>query len=139
MNFRSFLNSTGSQNTVGTHNDAATATFLPSAFTGSQDLGILSKGMPGTDLELPTVTRESEILEILNAPATTSPRRTNDKSQKDMIKIIMKDGTTLHLTLPQYGRINARKRLERGQKLKVTFRRLPSDAGPEPSNIINVE
>ena len=65
MNFRSFLENNPlkiqnsfSQNTVGTHNDYATAAFLPSTFTGSDDLGPMGYGLPDTDLRLPVVTRE---------------------------------------------------------------------------------
>lgn len=146
MNFRSFLEhnplkiqNSFSQNTVGTHNDMATAAFLPSTFTGSEDLGVMGYGLPGTDLSLPTVTRESEILSVLNAPATRSRKRTNDKSQKDLIKVIMKDGTTISLTFPQYMRIRQKREIEPGQKLRVTFRRHPSDNGQEGSNIISVD
>lgn len=146
MNFRSFLehnplkiHNPFSQNTVGMHNDRATATFLPSTHTGSEDLGVMGYGLPSTDLALPSVTRESEILSVLNAPATTSPRRKNDKSQKDLIKVILRDGTTIHLTLAEYERINSRKPIEPGRRLRVTFRRHPSETGSEPSKIIGVE
>ena len=146
MNFRSFLeygpvriqNQTA-QNTVGVHNDRATATLVPSAFNGSEDLGNLGRGLPSTDLLLPTVTRESEIISVLNAPATRDHRRINDKSQKDLIKVTMKDGTSIHLTLFQYIRINSKKRLELGTKLRVTFQRHPSETGSEPSKIISVD
>ena len=146
MNFRQFLEhnplkmqASFSQNTVGTHNDTATASFLPSTFTGSEDLGIMGYGLPSTDLALPTVTRESEIMRVLNAPATKDHRRTNDKSQKDLIKVIMRDGTTIHLTFAEYKRINSRKPLEPGQRLRVTFQRNPSESGKEPSKIIGVD
>jgi hypothetical protein len=128
-----------SQNTVGIHNDRATAAFLPSTYTGSEDLGVMGYGLPSTDLALPTVTRESEIMKVLNAPATKDHRRVNDKSQKDLIKIIMKDGTTIHLTFPEYKRISEKRPVEPGQKLRVTFQRNPSDSGNEPSKIIGVE
>jgi hypothetical protein len=128
-----------SGNTVGTHNDRATAAFVPSVFNGSQDLGNLGRGMPSTDLQLPTVTRESEIISVLNAPATKGQGRKNDKSQKDLINIALRDGTSIHLTLFQYLRINSKKRLEPGTKIRVTFQRNPSDTGSEPSKIISVD
>ena len=47
MNFRQFLENNPlkiqngfSQNTVGTHNDFASGTMLPSTWTGSEDLGV---------------------------------------------------------------------------------------------------
>jgi hypothetical protein len=145
LNFRTFVENDPfktreqfGQNTVGTHNDRATAAFLSSSFTGSKDLGVMGLGVPETDLSLPTVTRESEIMKVLNAPATKDPRRANDKSQKDLIKVIMRDGTTIHLTFSEYKRINEKKPIEPGQKLTVVFRRNPSDSGSEPSKIINI-
>lgn len=146
LNFRSFIENNPfkvhnqfSQNTVGRHNDRATASFLPTSFTGSEDLGYLGRGMPSTDLMMPTVTKESEIISVLNAPATTGKKRNNDKSQKDLIRINLKDGTTIFLTLFQYIRVNSKKRLEPGERIKVTFRRSPSDTSQEPSNIISID
>lgn len=146
MNFRFFLehnplkiHNQFSQNTVGKHNDRATATFLPSTSTGSEDLGVMGYGLPGTDLALPMTTRESEILSVLNAPADGDKRRNNDKSQKDLIRVNLKDGTTIYLTMSEYSRINSKKRLEPGEKLRVTFRRHPSDSGSEPSKIISID
>lgn len=145
MNFRSFLEHNPlkiqnqfSQNTVGTHNDMATSAFLPSTFTGSEDLGIMGYGLPSTDLALPTVTRESEIVSVFNAPASETKKRKNDRSQKDLIRLVLKDKTQIYLTMSEYLRINSRKRLEKGQKLNVTFQRNPSDSGTQPSKIISI-
>lgn len=144
LNFKSFLEynplkiqNQFSQNTVGTHNDRATATFLPTTFTGSEDLGVMGYGLPGTDLSLPTVTRESEILSVFNSPAIEKKRK-NDKSQKDLIRINLKDGTTIFLTIHQYLRISSKKKLLPGEKITVVFRRNPSDSGTDSSNIISI-
>lgn len=145
MNFRSFLeysqkiNNMFSQNTIGKHNDKATAAFLPTTFTGSEDLGVMGHGLPSTDILIPTVTRESEILSIFNATASkNNKKRKNDKSQKDIIKINLKDGTSIFLTIFQYNKIKSKKKLEPGEKIRVTFRRNPHDKGSDPSNIIDI-
>ncbi len=146
MNFRSFLEynqikiyNQFSQNTVGKHNDKATAAFLPTTFTGSEDLGVMGHGLPGTDMSIPTVTKESEIISVFNAPASkNNKKRKNEKSQKDLIKINLKDGTSIFLTIFQYNRIKSKKNLEPGEKIRVTFRRSPYDNDPSPSNIINI-
>lgn len=145
MNFRQFLEhnplkiqASFSQNTTGTHNDMATSAFLPSTWTGSEDLGVMGYGLPSTDLSLPTVTKESEIMTVLNAPATNAAKRINDKSQKDLIKIVLKDGTTIHLTYPEYKRISEKKKIRVGERISVTFRRNPFDRSGETSKIIAI-
>lgn len=113
-----------SQNTVGVHNDKATASFLSSSWTGSQDLGNLGDGLSGTDLTLPS----SEV---------TSKIRIIEKN-KNPISILLMDGTKIYLTLDEFNRINSFKKLAVGEKLTVVFQRNPGDNGSEPSKITSI-
>lgn len=131
MNFRQFLEhnplkiqNSFSQNTVGTHNDYATAAFLPSTWTGSEDLGTYSYGVPGVDLTIPNVVKKSKIRSV--------------EMNRNPITLIMMDGTKIYLTLDEFNRINAIKRLEVGNEISVTFQRRPEDKGPEPSKIVAI-
>ena len=131
MNFRQFLEHNPlkiqnpfSQNTVGTHNDYATAAFLPSKWTGSEDLSPYSHGAPGTDLAIPNVIKKSKIRSV--------------EMNKNPITIMMMDGTKIYLTLDEFNRINAKKRLEVGNEISVTFQRHPEDHGGSPSKVIAI-
>lgn len=131
MNFRQFLEhnplkiqNSFSQNTVGAHNDTATAAFLPSTWTGSEDLGKFGYGLPSTDLAMPSVEKTSTIRSI--------------EKNKNPITIMLMDGTKLYLTLDEFNRIRSFKRLEKGEKITVSFQRNPGDQGQEPSKITGI-
>lgn len=131
MNFRQFLEHNPlkiqnpfSQNTVGTHNDYATAAFLPSTWTGSENLGPYSYGVPSLDLVIPNVVKKSKIRSV--------------EINKNPIQIAMIDGTKIYLTLDEFNRIKSTKRLEVGDEISVTFQRHPEDQGSRPSKIIAI-
>jgi hypothetical protein len=131
VNFRQFLeynqlkiHNGFSQNTVGKHNDHATAAFLPSAWSGSEDLGSHSSGPPGIDLVIPNVVKKSKVRSI--------------EMNKNPIVVMLMDGTKLYLTLDEFNRINSIKKMEVGNEISVTFQRRPEDQGGEPSKIIAV-
>jgi len=114
-----------SQNQAGTHNDFATAKFLPSTWTGSEDLGPYSYGVPGVDLEIPTVKRSSTIRSV--------------ESNRNPIRVSLMDGTTLYLTVDEFRRVNSRTKLESGKEITVTFQRREDDSGTAPSKVISIE
>lgn len=131
MNFRQFLEHNPlkiynqfSQNTVGTHNDYATAAFLPSTWTGSENLGPYSYGVPGTDVAIPNVVKKSKIRSV--------------EMNKNPIVVMLMDGTKLYLTLDEFNRINSFKKLEVGNEISVTFQRNPGDQGSEPSKVVSI-
>ncbi len=131
MNFRKFLEhnplkiqNSFSQNTVGTHNDRATASFLPSTWTGSENLGPFGYGLPGIDLSIPSVEKTSVIRSI--------------EKNKNPITIMLMDGTKLYLSLDEFNRIKSFKNLEKGEKITVSFQRNPGDERQEPSKIIAI-
>lgn len=131
MNFRQFLEhnplkiqNSFSQNTVGTHNDTATAAFLPSTWTGSEDLGPFGYGLPSVDLAIPSVEKTSTIRSV--------------ERNKNPITVIMMDGTKLYLTLDEFNRIRSFKNLDKGEKITVSFQRSPGDQGQEPSKITGI-
>lgn len=113
-----------SQNTVGTHNDLATSKLLPSTWTGTEDLGTHSYGVPGVDLEIPSVTRKSRI------------RFVNNK--KDPIEVRLMDGTAIYLSLDEFNRIDSRTKMEVGKEISVTFQRHEGDGSPDPSRVISI-
>jgi hypothetical protein len=132
VNFRQFLENNPlkiqnqfSQNTVGTHNDYATAALLPSTWTGSENPGLYSYGLPGTDIAIPNVVKKSKIKSI--------------EINRNPIVVMLADGTKIYLSIDEFNRINARKKLEVGNQISVTFQRNPEDQGSEPSKIIAVE
>lgn len=131
MNFRQFvehgearIDHVFGHNTVGTHNDEATAKFLSSTWTGSEDLGRMNLGLPSTDLEIPHVSRKSKIRFV--------------EKNKNPIKVQMMDGTTLYLSLDEFRRIDARTKLEPNREITVTFQRRDQDGSPEPSKVVSV-
>lgn len=131
MNFKQFLehnplkiHNPFSQNTVGKHNDYATTAFLPSTWTGSEDLGPFSYGVPSLDIAIPQVVKKSKIRSI--------------EMNKNPIVVMLADGTKLYLTLDEFNRINSSTRLEVGNEISVTFQRRPEDQGSDPSKIISI-
>lgn len=113
-----------SQNTAGTHNDFATSKFLPSTWTGTEDLGTYSYGVPGVDLEIPSVTRKSKIRSVNN--------------KKDPIEVRLMDGTAIYLSLDEFNRVNSRTSLEVGREISVTFQRREGDGSPDPSKVVSI-
>lgn len=112
------------QNTVGTHNDYATGSILPSSWTGSESPPEkLLPFLPSTDLSIPQVTRSSFIVNIIK--------------NKNPITIQLKDGTQLYLTLDQFNRID--KTPEIGKRLTVVFQRNPEDQSNQNSKIEKIE
>jgi hypothetical protein len=141
MNFRQFLEHNplkiyfpSKGNTVGMHNDGnrdgSVGSFLPSTWTGSEDLGVYGYGMPGTDIQLPTVSVESAIRSIEGYDPKPGGKC------KDPIWITMMNGT--RFSVPRkYFRANY-KGIKEGDKLKIVFRRNPGYTGEEASRIIQV-
>ena len=131
MNFRQFLEhnplkiqNSFSQNTVWKHNDYATAAFLPSTWTGSEDMGSYPDGAPGVDLMIPNVVKKSKIRSV--------------EMNRNPIVVMLMDGTKIYLNLDEFNRISSTKRLEVGSEISVTFQRSPGDLGQEPSKIISI-
>ena len=71
------------------------------------------------ELEIPTVEKNSEILNI--------------KFNENPIKIKLKDGTQLFLSIDEYRRL--KKEPKKGDKVTVTFQRNPNDKLDVPSKI----
>lgn len=113
-----------SQNTVGIHNDYATSKFLPTTWTGSEDLGTYSYGVPGVDLEIPTVSRTSKVRSV--------------EKRRNPIRVELMDGTVLQLTLDEFNRIDTRTKLHPGREVTVTFQRKEDGTSPEPSKVLSV-
>lgn len=113
-----------SQNTAGAHNDLATSKFLPSTWTGTEDLGDYPRGAPGVDLEVPSVTRRSRIRSVEN--------------KKDPIEVRLMDGTAIYLSLDEFNRVNSRTKLEVGREISVTFQRREGDGSPDPSKVVGI-
>lgn len=111
-------------NTVGTHNDHAGSALLPSTWTGSEDLGPYSYGLPGTDLAIPNVSRRSRIRSV--------------EKNRNPIRVSLMDGTVIYLTLDEFRRIDSRTRLEPDREITVTFQRRDDDGSPDPSKIVSV-
>jgi len=131
MRFREFMEAEGlrlshpfSQNTVGTHNDFATASFLPSTWTGSESLGAYPYGPPSADLEIPHVSRKSKIRSV--------------EERRNPIVVRLMDGTAIYLTLDEFRRVDSRTKLQPGREITVTFQRREGDDGPDPSKIVSI-
>lgn len=131
MNFKEFMEQEGvrihnqfSQNTVGTHNDRATGAMLPSTWTGSEDLGPYSYGLPGTDLEIPQTTRRSKIRSV--------------EKNRDPIRVRLMDGTVVYLTVDEFKRAESKTRMAPGSEVTVTFQRRPEDSTDQPSKIVDI-
>jgi hypothetical protein len=119
MNFRQFIE----QNTVGKHNDYATSAFLPSVYTGTESPDIHIPHLSSIDLAIPTITKTSFIIKI--------------ESNKNPIKILLKDGTKIFLDFDQYNRITPRPEINK--KIVVTFQRSSEDNSNNPSKIEKIE
>jgi hypothetical protein len=119
MNFKNYLNII-EQNTVGFHNDFATASFLPTSFTGSETFPTQTLGtsLPSIDAIIPNTVRRSEVMYI--------------QKNKNPIFVLLKDGTKLYFTWDEYIRIG---KPDIGNILNVTF---SNDFG-EQSKIIKIE
>lgn len=113
-----------SQNTFGGHNDSAGGAMLPSTWTGSEDLGPYSYGVPGVDLEVPHATRRSKVRSV--------------ERNRDPIRVTLMDGTVLLMTVDEFRRVDSRTRLEPGREITVTFQRRADDGSPDPSKIVSV-
>jgi len=115
-----------SQNTVGKHNDYATAAFLTSNLPKDENPGAYpSYGLPiNIDVKVPAVIKKSKIRSI-------------DKN-KNPIKIMLLDGTKLYLTIDEFNRINSKVRLEVGKEIEITFQRRFDDESPNTSKIIDI-
>lgn len=114
-----------SQNTVGAHNDVATSPFLPSTWTGSEDLGKFSYGVPGVDLEVPNATRKSKVRSV--------------ERNRDPIRVSLMDGTVLYMTRDQLDRVESRTKLTPGREIRVAFQRREDDGSPDPSKIVSID
>jgi hypothetical protein len=141
MNFRQFIESNPlkiqngfSQNTVGTHNDFVGGAILPSTWTGSEDLGTYGYGLPSTDITIPNVTRTSVISSVSMGGGGDTDR---SRKKNKLIRVGLKDGTEIWLTIDDYNRFNSIKKIEKGQPITVTFQRNPGDQGP-PSRVIGI-
>lgn len=131
IGFRQFIEQGGIRvhnafggNTVGTHNDQATAKMLPTTWTGSEDLGRFGYGLPGVDLEIPHVTRRSRIRSV--------------ERNKNPIKVQLMDGTTIYLSADEFRRIDSRTKLDPEREITVTFQRREDDGGHEPSKVVQI-
>jgi len=120
--FRKFIE----QNTVGTHNDYASGSYLPSDFTGSE-VPIKYDGRPGflpsVDLQLPSTNKTAMIRFI--------------DMKRNPISIFLTDGTRLYLTIHQFKRIKGTEPAV-GKTLSVTFQRSPEDHSEQPSQIASI-
>jgi hypothetical protein len=124
LNFKEFFYN--EQNTVGYHNDVATAANLPSDWSGSEAPQKLD-GRPGflssLDVILPSVTVTSEIRNI-------------DRN-KNPISILLADGTQLYLSWDEFKRISG-PTPETGKKLTVIFQRNSGNRSSGPSQINSI-
>lgn len=120
MNFKNYIKII-EQNTVGTHNDFATAAFTTSDFTGSETFPSQTLGvnLPSVDLIIPNVTRRSEVTYL--------------QKNKNPIFCLLKDGTKLYFTWDEYIRIG---KPEVGNILNVTFEK---NSPNEPAKILKIE
>lgn len=151
MNFRSFLeydqvriSAPSLGNTVGTHNDMASGTYLPAAVSGSETPRSEwpSERMSPTDLVIPKVERQSRVREILNAPSYVyrDKKRHNDMSNRDPVKIRLEDGTIIEMPVHRYDQMyRSGKRVVPGSMIKVTFTRNPLDKSNSTSVVSGIE
>ncbi len=124
LNFKEFFYA--EQNTVGRHNDMATAARLPSDWSGTEAPPKFD-GRPGflasLDVMMPSVTVTSEIRNI--------------EKNKDPIFILLGDNTKLYLTWDEFKRISG-PTPEVGKKLTVIFQRNLGDKSGEPSQVNSI-
>jgi hypothetical protein len=98
--------------------------MLPSTWTGSEDLGKYFQGVPGVDLEVPTVSRTSIVKSV--------------EKRRNPIRVELMDGTVMQLTLDEFNRIDTRTKLYPGREVTVTFQRLEGDSSQQPSKVVSV-
>ena len=110
------------QNTVGKHNDYATA-----AFTTDQTPRLPETGDPLTRLIVPTVSRTSKI-EFVDR---------NSKQHGKLITVLLADKTKLYFNWDEFRRIKGAEPM-RGRMMTVEFQRHPSDNSGQPSQINGV-
>lgn len=122
MNFKQYIK-LQEQNTIGKHNDFATAAFLPSDWTGSETYDLNLPFLSSIDVEIPSVTKTSVITSVIK--------------NKNPIIIELRDGTRLYLDIDQYRRIN--KTPEVGQTMTVVFQRNKNDFSDNTSKIIKIQ
>lgn len=143
MNFRQFIEhnplkiqASFSQNTVGKHNDFATSAFMPSTWTGSEDLGTYGYGLPSTDIKLPVDTFRSKVATVMGA----GPGDMEGSTQlaKDVVTIIFQNGEKVEVSRSnnQLKRFTNARPLKIGTEYKVTLYR---NADRSPGNILSVE
>lgn len=151
MNFRTFLEHNPLHipmpvggNTVGTHNDMATAAF---AATASNDFGIMG-GLPDIDLSATSVARVSKVRKVLNGPSYVydDKRRHNDLSNRSPVKIQMDDGTVIEMPIERFNdlwnsgtKIQPPSSKRPGTKLQVMFQRNPTDTSISSSKIDSIK
>lgn len=155
MNFRAFLEEHNplhiaapvGGNTVGTHNDMATAIFQQSTATGSENLGNMGYGLPGIDISATSVPKRCRILDVLNGPIYVyhDKRRRNDLSNRSPVKIIFDDGTSIEMPVARFEdlwnsgtRLRPPRRGEPGLMVQVTFQRNPADQSPTASKVDSI-
>ena len=147
MNFRTFLEYNPLHipmpvggNTVGTHNDMATAAFTSPQ---SNDFGIMG-GLPDINLSATSVARVSRARKVLNGPSCVydDKRRHNDLSNRSPVKIQMDDGTIMEMPIERFNDLwNSGTKIlppsprRPGTKLQITFQRNPSDTSISSSKI----
>ena len=132
MNFKKFLHTIKEQNTVGKHNDFASAAFLSTNQSGSEapdNLQGRGLHLPSTDAIFPTPTNTGVIKSLGN---------TNDNGEptQNPIPVTLSDNTRLSLTWKQFNRIG---RPQKGWTVTVRFLRAPDDRTGEISGIHSIE
>ena len=130
MNFREFLH-LQERNTVGTHNDTATGSFitqggLPSSPEGHGAL------LPTQVLQPNLAVRQGRVISLGNENEMTP----DGKPTRNPIPVVLDGGTRLQLTWNQYQRIGEPKV---GDHMTVQFLRLSDDDTPSPSGIHSIE
>jgi len=159
LNFRAFLEYNPLHipmpvggNTVGVHNDGnrdgSIGSFLPTTWTGSEDLGVMGYGLPSVDLSTPSVSRRCRVRDVLNGPTYVyhDKRRRNDPSNKSPVKIIFDDGTFIEMPLPRFEdlwnsgtKICPSQNGKPGLLVQVTFQRNPMDRSPTASRVNSIK
>lgn len=128
LNFRKFLE----QNTVGRHNDFASAAFLSTDQSGSEAKDNLEghgNHLPSTDVLFPNVIRHGTIMSL-------GPMNNNDEPTTNPITVRLSDNTNLSLTWNQYNRIG---RPKPGWTITVHFLRALDDKSDQKSGVHRIE
>jgi len=127
MNFREFIG-LEEQNTVGTHNDGATAAFITSNEPPDN--------LEGRGLTLPTQVLMPGLAVRKGTVRSLGEVNANGEPTRNPIPILLSDNTRLNLTWDQYNRIG---RPKRGWEMTVQFIRLADDASQSASGIHAIE